>query len=230
LTFAEISHSTQDATLNTTAESGGSDRSDRQSADDSLLNAYDHKMRVGTLVASRLSYANVVATLALFIALGGGAYAAFALPADSVGTRQLSFPLGVATRTDPTTTIPVYRCPPGAPCAPPVPKPIAAVSFTLKRPAKLLVLGSGYFAEPGTSATSTPVDIEIGALVDSVDELEEYELPVTSSPLKIWRIVSAPAGHQTIRLEADALAGSGSVPTVLAENPQITVVALPTLR
>lgn len=38
---------------------------------------------------SSLTYANVVATLALFVALGGGAYAAAALPAGSVGTRQL---------------------------------------------------------------------------------------------------------------------------------------------
>lgn len=37
----------------------------------------------------RLTYANVVATLALFVALGGGAYAAIKLPANSVGTKQL---------------------------------------------------------------------------------------------------------------------------------------------
>ena len=37
-------------------------------------------------VRERLSYANVVATLALFIALGGASYAAVTLPHDSVGT------------------------------------------------------------------------------------------------------------------------------------------------
>jgi hypothetical protein len=36
-----------------------------------------------------LTYANVIATLALFLALGGGAYAAFKLPKDSVGSKQL---------------------------------------------------------------------------------------------------------------------------------------------
>jgi hypothetical protein len=36
-----------------------------------------------------LSYANVISTVALFIALGTGAYAASTLPANSVGTRQL---------------------------------------------------------------------------------------------------------------------------------------------
>jgi hypothetical protein len=58
-------------------------------------------------VGERLSYANVVATLALFVALGGASYAAVALPRNSVGTPQLrthsvtpaklSFPLGIAT-------------------------------------------------------------------------------------------------------------------------------------
>ena len=38
---------------------------------------------------NRLTYANVTATLALFLALGGGAYAAVNLPANSVGPVQL---------------------------------------------------------------------------------------------------------------------------------------------
>jgi hypothetical protein len=42
-----------------------------------------------TRIRSGLTYANVTATLALFIALGGGAYAALKLPKNSVGTRQL---------------------------------------------------------------------------------------------------------------------------------------------
>ena len=40
-------------------------------------------------VASHLTYANAVATLALFIALGGASYAAARLPANSVGTKQI---------------------------------------------------------------------------------------------------------------------------------------------
>src|SRR2546423_6716243 len=38
---------------------------------------------------SRLTYANVTATLALCLALTGGAYAALEIPPDSVGTKQL---------------------------------------------------------------------------------------------------------------------------------------------
>jgi hypothetical protein len=40
-------------------------------------------------MARHLSYANVIATLALFVALGGGAYAAIALPKNSVGSAQV---------------------------------------------------------------------------------------------------------------------------------------------
>jgi hypothetical protein len=40
-------------------------------------------------VSSRLSYANVAASAALFLALGGSAYAAIELPANSVGTKQI---------------------------------------------------------------------------------------------------------------------------------------------
>ena len=39
--------------------------------------------------SSRLSYANVIATLALFLALGGSSYAALNLPKASVGGTQL---------------------------------------------------------------------------------------------------------------------------------------------
>lgn len=61
-------------------------------------------------IAGRLSYANVVATLALFIVLGGASYAAVTLPAGSVGARQLrrgalttgalGFALGATGMTD----------------------------------------------------------------------------------------------------------------------------------
>jgi hypothetical protein len=40
-------------------------------------------------IRSKLTYANVMATTAVFIALGGGAYAAVVLPANSVGAKQL---------------------------------------------------------------------------------------------------------------------------------------------
>jgi hypothetical protein len=41
------------------------------------------------LIRSKFTYANVIATIALFAALGGGAYAATQLPKNSVGTAQI---------------------------------------------------------------------------------------------------------------------------------------------
>lgn len=40
-------------------------------------------------IQKRLTYANVVATLALFVALGGGSYAAFKLPRNSVSSSHI---------------------------------------------------------------------------------------------------------------------------------------------
>ena len=44
---------------------------------------------VGSSVRRHLTYSNVVATLALFIALGGSSYAALKLPRNSVGSSQI---------------------------------------------------------------------------------------------------------------------------------------------
>jgi hypothetical protein len=44
---------------------------------------------VGRWLRGRLTYANVVSTLCIFVLLGGGAYAATRLPKNSVGTKQL---------------------------------------------------------------------------------------------------------------------------------------------
>jgi hypothetical protein len=40
-------------------------------------------------IARHLSFANIIASLALFVALGGASYAAVKLPAKSVGTKQV---------------------------------------------------------------------------------------------------------------------------------------------
>jgi hypothetical protein len=40
-------------------------------------------------IGRRLTYANVIGTIALFLALGGGAYAALKLPKNSVGSAQI---------------------------------------------------------------------------------------------------------------------------------------------
>jgi hypothetical protein len=49
-------------------------------------------------IRQQLSYANVMATIAVFLALGGAAYAATQLPKGSVGTRQLKPAAVTATK------------------------------------------------------------------------------------------------------------------------------------
>jgi hypothetical protein len=49
----------------------------------------DIEQEVHVRLASRLTYANVMATLAVFIALGGSSYALIELPRNSVGSTQI---------------------------------------------------------------------------------------------------------------------------------------------
>ncbi len=65
---------------------------------------------VSAWLGKRVSYANVVASIALFVSLGGVSYAAFSLPTHSVGARALQqgavgttalgFPLGAKLATN----------------------------------------------------------------------------------------------------------------------------------
>lgn len=113
----------------------------------------------------RLTYANVVATLALFLALGGASYAALTLPRNSVGTTQLkagsvtlgklAFPLGAATGTQQQTETvgTIQACPPGVTlCAVP-PEGVhvlTSVTLDLRTRAAVLLLGSAEISEvPG---------------------------------------------------------------------------------
>src|ERR1700675_3438362 len=72
-------------------------------------------------IATRVTYSNVVATVALFASVGGASYAAVVLPANSVGTQQLKaravtpsalgFPLGAEAFTDRNRQdLPKSRC------------------------------------------------------------------------------------------------------------------------
>lgn len=121
------------------------------------------RVRRRKLLTGRLTYANVVATLALFVALGGASYAATSLPADSVATRQLAFPLGALSSTAYfTQTLHVASCDgPSCPLPTLETKPFRSVSVTLAHPAKLLILGSASLVE--SSSTAAPVLVRLWA-------------------------------------------------------------------
>jgi hypothetical protein len=59
-------------------------------------------------IRARLTYANVMATIAVFIGLGGGAYAAFHLPRNSVRSRNIVN--GQVKRADVSNAL-GFKCP-----------------------------------------------------------------------------------------------------------------------
>jgi hypothetical protein len=182
--------------------------------------------RYGSRLASmvhRLTYANVVATLAVFIALGGASYAASQLPANSVGTRQLSFPLGLKSHTQTRSSIPVLVCPAGAPCPPPKTKALVSVHVHFKSRTQALVLGS-----VTVQSAPKPTVLDIGAEINRSLGFEHYRVGVPPT-IRIWRIVSLSAGSHTVLLMAGAHAESGPAKALRADDAQVAVVALPRL-
>jgi len=179
-------------------------------------------------IRKRLTYGNVVATLALFVALGGASYATVALPSNSVGTRQLAFPLGLKSSTGPGTSTSVQVCGAGIPCPPPPLTTLATVRVSLKRSSRLLVVG---LAEEDSSHKSrATTQLEMGVEFDRGANMEQFQARLAPETVSFSRIVSARAGRHTISLVADAQSDSGPAHKVEFFHPQITVIGLPPLR
>jgi hypothetical protein len=133
-------------------------------------------LRLHRRLAERLNYANVVATLALFVGLGGASYAVVRLPANSVGTKQLragavsqsklGFPLGISsTSAEPTmlTGGPVLCV--RAPCPGSGPQVLASLPIVVKNPTEVYVEATGSFTatEPGKEAK---IAVSLGSLLE----------------------------------------------------------------
>jgi hypothetical protein len=139
-----------------------------------------HRQRL----TDRLSYANVMATFALFISLGGASYAVVALPPHSVGARQLrtgavtppslSFPLGVKAVTDSAAEdLRKTGCnSPRAPGEPPIkivcPSPAlggafgpSLISITARRQGHMLISGIVGTNNEGGAATEANVTYDV---------------------------------------------------------------------
>lgn len=179
----------------------------------------------------RLSYANVVATLALFIALGGASYAAVELPANSVGVRQIAFPIGGRAATGVGGRLSVAECSANIPCPGQSPTSLATVTIHLRAPTDLLILGSAQFEVAAPSSSSPTVQVDFGDEFKNTISLPEHPIVGASSQtLNLTDVVAANAGTHTIRLMADAQPNTGSPRFVTVFNPLIDVVALPRLR
>ena len=199
----------------------------------------------GARISDRLSYANVVASLALFIALGGASYAAVSLPRASVGTAQLrarsvtppklAFPLGIATgEAAGTRSVGEQLSPscfgPTAVCSPPPPRPdvIVTVALSLAEPSQVLLLGSADFSEPGKPSGATD-ELAVNLGLDNGSFLGEGQVALSeadgfSAPLFIQQTVKAPAGKDRFVLSVSGYV-SRSVTTYGAH---IVAIALPT--
>ena len=188
-------------------------------------------------IKDRLSYANVVATLALFIAMGGASDAALNLPPNSVGPRQLkrdavtpgklAFPLGLAAGLQPPgeRTITAGECPPGVLCPAHKPDILTSTSLTLRRPAKVLLFGSALFMVHSSSAT---IAIHFGALINKNDERARDEGVTGARTLSFQTVVAEPAGRMTIALEARG--GAQAPTTVGVYNAEVAAVVLPEIK
>lgn len=205
-------------------------------------------------VANRLTYANVVATLALFVALGGASYASLELPADSVGRAQLragavtptvlGFPLGAQAFSD---TSPTYlgrgQCNGGAPLLPGQPAPPCAMSritgaaighVTLTKPGELLVSGVVDVSDEATSGTSATVSL--GLLIDPKSEQQRIlgESAITldggqQQQVPVQGLVALTAGRHTIGSGETVQYHGGSAGSgdVIIRETSIVVTELP---
>jgi len=129
-----------------------------------------------TKLRSRLTYANAMSTIAVFVALGGGAYAV-SVPRNSVGTAQLKanavtaakvknrsllaadfkrgqLRLGTAARAD-------DQDPPAAPSG----TDVAKMTLTTRSPGKIFVIGS--LRDPFLTCAEAACSAQWGAYVDN---------------------------------------------------------------
>jgi hypothetical protein len=192
-------------------------------------------------VRERFTYANVVATLALFLALGGASYAAMTLAPNSVGTSQLrsgavtgsklAFPLGIATSESagPVTLStgscsPQTACPATADLSP----PLVSTSLDLTRASRVLVIGS---AEFNLSSPNVTASVELGLQMANTKLPSGFQ-PIASTSataISVERVLSVPAGRATLSLTAEA-AGTNPGTLISGDDFQIAVIVLPAMR
>jgi hypothetical protein len=200
-------------------------------------------------LVDHLSYANVVATLALFIALGGASYAARSLPQNSVGTSQLKlgavepsrlgFPLGVASRVDKSSedlvqgacnggpSLPGNAVPP---CVPPTrggPTPGREVQLHLRYPSRLVISSVAALAKQGQRETRARVRATL-VLDDRAIATSPFSLDGGESTEAVSEdAISVPAGAHTVGASYDGEYFGSGPGDVIVGPVTVIVTTLP---
>lgn len=121
----------------------------------------------------RLTYANVAATLALFISLGGASYAAVSLPTGSVGQRQLragavtpralGFPLAARSfkESAPLVLAQTLPCPGDSTCVVKLTEGTPLGSLSLVAPGEIQLSAVVGVQDEGPAGTSAQVQLSL---------------------------------------------------------------------
>jgi hypothetical protein len=197
------------------------------------------------ILRERISYANVMATLAMFVSLGGASYAAITLPAGSVGPRQLrahavepkdlNFPLGYASIIDDKIKELTGVCEPrtGGPTPDLAPPPLGGP--TPGREAHLYFQAAGRLAVSATarleseSAPQTSIRIRLELRVDqrrvSQSEVTVAGGQIVQAPIQAFKEVVA--GPHTAGLAIEAEQCLSSPGRVVVSNVSVSASAFP---
>lgn len=197
----------------------------------------------------RPTYANVVATVALFVALGGMSYAAIVLPANSVGPKQLRadavglgalrFPLGTVGITDNKIEDLVkgacnsperLRENAVPPCVQPARggrTPGREVRIVLQSPGRLLVSAIVNLKDEGAPASAARITLGLNVDRTRVAENEITTAGGQTIQVPIQTFAGVAAGTHTAGLSVSAQYDSAAPGDVLVTDASIIASAAP---
>ncbi len=206
-------------------------------------------------VVGRLSYGNVVATIALFISLGGASYAVVSLPPHSVGRQQLrrgavtphalGFPLGAREFTD-TTPIDLQKGPCNSPPPPGSPPVNCAAQLVIEEhvlgtvdlpsSGRLLLSAVLELANVGPTGSSADVTLGLVARGSSGGGRADLEGRVANVggqqtiEVPLQALITEPPGDRSVGFSTSGATYSSSAPGDLVVRwASIIVTALPPL-
>ena len=192
-----------------------------------------------------LSFANIMATLALFVSLGGASYAAITLPAGSVGPRQLrahavglndlNFPLANTSITNEKVEQLAGPCPPptGGPApdlvAPPNfgPTPGREVHLHLQTKGRLVVSATAHLESESDSREMVRINLELRVDQRGVSQSQVTVAggQIVQAPIQAFKNVGAGSHTAGLALEAENCLGSPG--RVVVSNVTVSASAFP---